>query len=108
MDVEAACYTLGWPYGGSSQKYNMFNRWSESEIPFLMDNVLCESASQNFLSCLFNGPNFEDCDHTQNVYLTCFESGKVFESNRLIFFKFFCPDFLMQFTGIENRIIWYR
>ena len=59
-----------------------------------MDDVGCDSASQNFLSCSSNGPNAEDCGHTENVLLTCFESGKGFDLLQV----FFCPDFLMQFT----------
>ena len=47
--------------------------WSEPEIPFLMDDVRCESASTNFLSC---SSSAEDCDHAENVLLTCFSSGK--------------------------------
>ena len=47
--------------------------WSEPEIPFLMDDVECESASTNFLSC---SSSAEDCGHNENVLLTCFASGK--------------------------------
>ena len=66
----------------------MSDQWSESEIPFLMDNVDCGSASTIFLSCSridnYNGyddyyygywDNGEDCSHEENVLLTCFESG---------------------------------
>ena len=47
----------------------MYDRWSESEIPFLMDDVQCESASTNFLSCPSSGS--EDCAHSENVLLSC-------------------------------------
>ena len=53
----------------------MSSIWSESEIPFLMDNVECESASTNFLSC---SSSAENCDHTENVLLTCYASGETF------------------------------
>ena len=68
--------------------------WSESEIPFLMDDVQCQSASTNFLKCsraeestdysyyYFNRYynnlwyyGYENCDHDENVLLSCFESG---------------------------------
>ena len=51
----------------------MNTRWSEPEIPFLMDNVECGSGSTNFTSC---SSEAENCDHNENVLLTCFESGK--------------------------------
>jgi len=64
----------------------MNTRWSEPEIPFLMDNVVCESASTNFVSC---SSEAEDCDHEENVYLTCFESGKALTVRGWIFFEVF-------------------
>ena len=54
----------------------MSSRWSEAEIPFLMDNVECDSASTNFLSCSSNGWGVENCLHSENVVLTCSELGK--------------------------------
>ena len=72
IDVESACNTLRYNHGGSFQTYDMIG-WSEPEIPFLMDDVECESASTNFLSC---SSDAENCVHTENVLLTCFASGK--------------------------------
>ena len=72
----------------------MNTRWSEPEIPFLMDDVECESSSTNFTSC---SSSAEDCNHEENVFLTCFESGKGFD-----LFPGFCPDFLMSFTKIVS------
>ena len=65
----------------------MSNTWSESEIPFLMDNVDCGSGSTIFLSCsrtnhtddgFDDSDNYdnENCYHDENVLLTCFESGE--------------------------------
>ena len=65
--------------------------WRESDIPFWMDDVQCQSASTNFLSCSrtdyyydyyddsYYGSPYEDCSHSENILLTCFQSGK-FES----------------------------
>ena len=50
-------------------------KWSEQEIPFLMDDVECGSASTNFLSCSSNGWGVENCGHSENVFLACF-AGK--------------------------------
>ena len=71
IDAESACYTLGYTNGGTFQTASM--SWSESEIPFLMNEVECESASTNFLSC---SSIAEDCTHSENILLTCFASGK--------------------------------
>ena len=54
----------------------MRDAWSEPEIPILMDNVGCGSASTNFLSCPSFGLGNEDCNHDEDVLLTCFELGK--------------------------------
>ena len=72
IDAQSACYTLGYSGGGSFRSYHNTD-WSEPEIPFLMDDVECESASTNFLSC---SSRTEDCDHTENVLLICYASGK--------------------------------
>ena len=74
IDAQSACYTLGYSNGGAFQTIHNTD-WSESEIPFLMDNVECESASTNFLSC---SSSAENCDHTENVLLTCYASGETF------------------------------
>ena len=74
IDAESACFSLGYA-GGSFQTFDMTG-WSESEIPFLMDNVECWSASINFVSCTSNGWGVENCNHSENVLLTCFELGK--------------------------------
>ena len=71
IDADSACYTLGYTSGGTQSSYDM-TEWSEAEIPFLMDEVQCESASTNFLSCSSSAVN---CAHTRNVLLTCFSSG---------------------------------
>ena len=72
INVESACHTLGYNHGGSFQTYDMTG-WSEPEIPFLMDDVECESGSTNFLSCSSSTTSgSENCDHTDNVLLTCF------------------------------------
>ena len=41
-----------------------------------MDDVECESASTNFLSCSSNGWGVENCDHFDNILLTYVEIGK--------------------------------
>ena len=72
LEANSACYTLG--YGGGTFNTSYYiNEWSETEIPFLMDNVECGSASTNFLSC---SSIPEDCSHGENVLLTCVSSGK--------------------------------
>ena len=92
FEAQSACYTLGYTNGGSFESaYDMYDQWSEQEIPFLMDDVQCQSASTLFLSCSrtvyysyyysyeYNGETYqyggEDCIHSENVLLTCFESG---------------------------------
>ena len=76
IDAESACFTLGFNYGGTFETVNMRDKWSEAEIPILMDNVNCASNSTNFLSCANNGFGNHNCGHDENVLLTCFESGK--------------------------------
>ena len=91
LEAQSACYTLGYTNGGSFQpSYDISNQWSENEIPILMDNVDCGSASNFFLSCSrtdYNSyysdeynDNYDpfdghDCYHGENVLLTCLESG---------------------------------
>ena len=77
----------------------MNTRWSEPEIPFLMDEVACESPSTNFVSCSSEG---ENCNHEENVLLTCFESGKALTVRGLDLFRGFCPDFLEDFTKLVS------
>ena len=61
----------------------MYDTWSEPEIPFLMDEVACESPSTNFVSCSSEGENCNCCNHEENVLLTCFESGKALTDGKL-------------------------
>ena len=72
IDAQSACYTLGYSNGGYFRTYHIAD-WSEPEIPFWMDNVECESASTNFLSCT---SSVENCDHSENVLLACYPSGE--------------------------------
>ena len=72
LDADSACNTLGYTSSRTYSTYDM-TEWSETEIPFLMDNVECDSASTNFLSC---SSNAENCGHSENVLLRCFSSGK--------------------------------
>ena len=53
----------------------MSDKWSEPEIPILMDNVNCASNSTDFLSCESNGFGNHNCGHNENILLTCFEPG---------------------------------
>ena len=94
IDAESACYTLGYANGGVYGSFSMLDAWSEPEIPFLMDNVECGSATTNFTSC---SSQAEDCDHAENVLLTCFELGK-----RVWSFRVFCPDFLTHSTKLVS------
>ena len=80
IDSQSACNTLGYYNGGSFRRYHNTD-WSEPEIPFLMDNVECESASTNFLSCRSSA---EDCDHTENVFLACYSSGETIFQGALV------------------------
>ena len=55
----------------------MSSGWSEDEIPFIVDDVDCDSASTNFLSCSSTAETYSTtCDHSENVFLRCFELGK--------------------------------
>ena len=74
IDAQSACYTLGYSGGGSFRTYYNTD-WSEPEIPFLMDNVECASASTNFSSCSRSSYS-ENCNHYENVLLKCFTPGK--------------------------------
>ena len=76
-EADSACYTLGYNGGGSFEiSYDM--PWSTSEIPILMDDVSCASGNTIFLSCYDYVYDYgdHDCRHTENILLTCFESGK--------------------------------
>ena len=76
IDAESACNTLGYSNGGFYETIGMEDTWSEIEIPFLMDDVECESPLTTFSSCTSNSDH--NCDHEENVLLTCFASGNVF------------------------------
>ena len=59
---------------------SMLDRWTDNEIPILMDEVECASSSTNFLSCTTRGWGVEDCDYggyDGNVLLTCTDSGYI-------------------------------
>ena len=75
VNAESACNTLGYSNGGTYSSISIADRWSEDEIPFLKDDVNCTSATTNFLSCPSNDWGDENCDHNENVLITCFESG---------------------------------
>ena len=86
LEAQSACYTLGYTNGGSFEPaYDMSNSWSENEIRFMMDDVQCQSATTNFFSCSstdeyysyydYSFWRYENCDHGENVLLSCFESG---------------------------------
>ena len=79
IDLQSACYTLGFKNGSNLQTH--FNRnlyWTESEIPILMDNMDCGSSTADFLSCGYSDLN---CDHRENVLITCEDSSKLFLDN---------------------------
>ena len=78
MDVESACHTLGFNGGGSWETVRQISYWSEPEIPFLRDNMNCKSTTSDFLSCEYWS---EDCDHSENVLITCDDFSKLFERN---------------------------
>ena len=80
IEAQSACYTLGYSNGGYFRTYVSAD-WSEPEIPFLMDDVECESASTNFLSCRSSA---EDCGHHENVVLTCTASGETIFQGALV------------------------
>ena len=88
INAESACFTLGYTNGGSFQTYRMFDRWSEPEITFLMDNVECDSATTNFLSC---SSSASDCSHYENVLLTCDMSCSNFQSQIDVANNIFTP-----------------
>ena len=106
IDAESACYTLGYTNGGSFQTTSM--DWSESEIPFWMDDVQCDSASTNFLSCSSSGWGVHNCDHDENVILTCFASGKKSSTfSGLILFGFHLTFYRISFTE-QLKIMFFR
>ena len=76
INAESACNTLGYSDGGFYETIGVEDIWSQTEIPFLMDDVECESPSTTFSSCASNSDH--NCDHGENVLLTCFESGSFF------------------------------
>ena len=76
IDAEVACSTLGFTNDGVFETVDMSDKWSHSEIPIWLDDVSCPSNSTNFLSCQNNGFGIHDCGHSENVLLTCIESGK--------------------------------
>ena len=73
LEADSACYTLGYNSGGTDSSYDIQYRaqWPETEIP--LDNVVCGSSSTNFSSCA--NSSAENCDRTDDVFLTCFTSG---------------------------------
>ena len=75
IDADSACYTLGFTNGGTYETVNMRDKWSEAEIPILMDDVNCASGSTNFFSCGNNGFGNHNCRHDEDILLLCFESG---------------------------------
>ena len=76
LEVESACRTLGYNNGGFFTRIDMRNTWtSETEIPILLDDVVCVSGSSDFLSCSSNGWGVHNCNHYNNILLVCFEQG---------------------------------
>ena len=63
--AESACHTLGLS-GGSIETY----KYTGSE-PILMDDVNCASSTTNFLECSHHGWGVENCNHDEDVLLTC-------------------------------------
>ena len=76
MDATTACFTLGFTNGGSFATIDMSDKWSQAEIPILLDEVRCKSNSTDFFMCEKNEFGNHDCGHSENVLLTCIESGK--------------------------------
>ena len=68
----------------------MLNRWSVSEIPILMDDVECESASANFFLCSTRGTG-NDCGHNENVFLSCYMSCSDWQSQFDVAGNIFTP-----------------
>ena len=73
IDADSACYTLGYTRASQSGKIEP-SKWSKPEIPFWIDQVNCASDSTNFLTCTKNDWGVENCDHSKNVFLSCFKS----------------------------------
>ena len=67
-DLKSACYTLGFKDGRNWQTIDQGDFWTESEIPFLRDDMDCRSFTSDFLSC---GYSPENCRHTENVLVIC-------------------------------------
>ena len=80
MDVKSACYTLGFNGGGNWETVSQSSYWTESEIPFLRDDMNCGSTTSDFLTC---GYDAENCSHRENVLLICGDSSKFLCSKKL-------------------------
>lgn len=64
-EARSACHSLGFS-GGSFINYN-----AGLTATILMDNVSCSSTTQNFLTCSHGGWGTHNCNHNEDVLLTC-------------------------------------
>ena len=64
VDAQSACHTLGFS-GGSYSSHR------GPSGPTWMDNVNCASSTTNFLTCSHRGWGTENCEHYEDVLLTC-------------------------------------
>ena len=72
-NTKSACYTLGYSggtYSSSSIDKTSGYGWG-SEIPILIDDLKCPSDSTNLLSCPRTEWGESDCNHKEDVILTC-------------------------------------
>ena len=66
VDAQSACHTLGFSGGSFSGDYH-----SGLSGPTWMDDVNCASSTTNFLTCSHPGWGEENCEHTEDILLTC-------------------------------------
>ena len=76
IDLQSACFTLGFNNGKNFQKEINQDFWTVSEVPLVRYNMNCGSSTADFLSCSEYSTGL--CAHSENVLVTCEDSSMLF------------------------------
>ena len=51
---------------------------ASSSTPIWLDNLFCSSSDTTLSQCTHNGIGVEDCDHSEDVYVSCLGSEHMY------------------------------
>jgi deleted-in-malignant-brain-tumors protein 1 len=73
VDARVVCATLGYSDVGRA----LGNRYGSGRGRIWMDGVECSGTESSLKDCRFNGWGVEDCSHSEDISVSCNESGPV-------------------------------